>query len=169
MQAATHLSTQIRIVKPGVFKRDYEFYLDDTLKATLKYESAFKSKAIISINNHKWHICRTGFWKKQIELKADQSPYTKATIPSNWKYHISFRAANGNSYTFKPAGFWKRTWIWIDEQEQPVIEMKTTSPFSKGQGTVVLLQPATEELYLMMVFGWYQVIAYQRDAAAASG
>jgi hypothetical protein len=159
---------QIQVSKNGAFKRHYAFFLNDTLLATLIYGSTWRDDAIIQIGDHTWQIKRIGFWKKQIELKADQSPYTKVSIPYNWKYRISYRTDSGIVYSFKPTGFWKRTWAWFNEKEQMVIGMKTVASFSKRRGEISIYQPPTEELYLLMILGWYQLLTYQQHASAAA-
>lgn len=165
---AVSVSSSVQVRKPHAFKRRYEFWQNDQLVAVLEYEKRFSCDAVISIGDHKWKIKTAGFWKKSIELTAEQSPYTKTRIAYCWNFRLSFPAENNHTYNFKPIGFWKRSWAWYDENDNPVVEMKTNQFSRKNRGQITLHQPPSNNGYLLMMLGWYQLLAYEQHSAAVA-
>lgn len=166
MNAATPIQIEVR--KPGYFKRVYEFWLNDKQVATLSIKRGWRNNAVFSIGEKQWEIHSIGFWKRSFELTAQQSPFTKQNIEYNWKYRMNFKDTQGNWYLFKKTGTWKSRWCWIDEKGQPYIEMKSIHFSKKRRGQITLSRPATEDIYLLMLLGWFQMITYEAQVAVAA-
>lgn len=169
MNASTPVQIEVR--KPGYFKRRYEFYSNDKQVAVIQLKKGWRNQATFFIGEKQWDIRCLGFWKRSFELTAQQSPYTKQNIEYNWKYKMNFKDSSGNWYLFKKIGVWKARWCWIDEKGQPYIEMKSVHFSKKRRGEITLSRPATDDIYLLMLLGWFQLITYEAQvtvAAAAS-
>lgn len=166
MSIAIPLEIQVR--KPKTFKCHFEFWQNNEMVAVLDYSSIFKKDATISIKNNQWKIKTVGFWKRYIELTAEQSPYTKSRIDFKWSFKMSFSFDNRQEYHLKPVGFWRRTWSWYDDQEKMVLEIKSNQWSKSNRGKITLHQPLTADLYFLMVLGWYQLLAYEEHAGAAA-
>lgn len=149
-------------------KRNFSFDLGQRGTATLQYENWFCSKAVGSINDRKWNFRRKGFWKKQLDIVAQQSPYTKTHIDLSWKQRLSVYAGNNHLYHFKPIGFWRKSWGWFDSGGQKLIEMKSSRLSRKRRGIITVFQPAMQESYWLMLVGWFQLMAWEDQAAAAA-
>jgi hypothetical protein len=159
---------QIDIKKPGYFKRQYEFFSNGKLLAGMEFKSAFTSRASFFIGKNQWQIQSVGLWKKHLDIIADQSPFTKLQLDFSWKYKLRFKDSRGNWYLFKRTSVWGSTWAWIDEKGKPYIQMKSKHFSRSSRGYILLFEQGNEEMYLMMLIGWYQLIAYERQAAAAA-
>jgi hypothetical protein len=158
---------EIQVKKPKAFKRRYEFYENDRQVALLDYEKAYKSCAIAVIDDKKWKLRRVGFWKSYIEIIAEQSPYTKTRIEFSWTFKTRYRAENGKEYVLKNTSSWKSKWAWLDENKNPVIEIKSCQFKRENRGHILIHanKPAPKELLLLMLVGWYQVTAQENNAA----
>ena len=160
-------SVDIDIKKPGFFRRRYEFFNNDNLLASLEFKSAFNYRAIISIGNKQWQIRAYGFWNRFLEISTDQSPFTKLHLEFGWKRKLQYKDGRNNQYFFKRTRAWKSNWAWLDEKGNPVIEMRSNQLSCRNRGHVLLSQQGNEDMYLMILIGWYQLMMYESQAAAA--
>ena len=158
-----NLTTDILISKTRGKKRHYTFNLGTHGQATLQYESLFCKNAIGYINHEEWKFIRKGFWKKELEITAQQSPYTKIHIKLN-----ELRAPDNNTYTFKPIGFMKRRGVWFDATGQQVMKIKSNH-FSRGRrGLVTEHQAWTPLMSWLLLVGWFQLVIWEEQTAAAA-
>jgi hypothetical protein len=165
---STAVPLQIQIKKPHTFKRHFEFWQNEELVAVLDYQKWFNKLAIVSIKDNQWKIKTSGFWKKHIELTAEQSPYTKIRIDFKWNYRLSFSFDNRQVYYLKPVGFWRRTWAWHDDNDKVVLEIRSNQWSKNNRGKITMHQPPSANLYFLMVLGWYQLLTYEEHSAAAA-
>lgn len=168
MPVETPVLTEIDVRKPGYFKRQYGFWLGDKQVAAIEFKKGWSHKATFVTGDKKWDVRSCGFWSKRIELIAQQSPYTKLTLEYNWKYKINFKDSNGNWYLFKRTGVWKSCWNWIDEKGNPVMKLKSIHFSRKARGRISFFKPVTDEMYLLMLIGWFQLVNYEAQAAVAA-
>lgn len=161
-------ATSIQVIKPQLFKRHYQFMVDNDVIAELIYPRAYGKTAGAIIKNKKWQVRKGGFWKHYIEFIADQSPYTKEKIEFGWNFNLKMTSGDGKTYHLKKTSFWKNVWSWLDESNQPVIEMKSNKLSRKNRGNVTFHQPQKTELTLLMLIGWFMIVSYE-DATAAAG
>lgn len=159
---------EISISKTREKKRHYSFFRGDTPVATLQYQSAFCKNAVIIIDDIQWNYTRKGFWKKELEIERQQSPYTKTNIRFGWSNKFSVRAEDNNMYHFKSEGFWRKRYTWYDAAGQKLMEMKSNSFSRRRRGTVTMLQPVRSELLWLMMLGWFQLVLWEEAAAAAA-
>lgn len=163
---STTVPLQIQVKKPGTFIRQYEFWLQEERIAILDYPKRFTNAATISIKDNQWKIKTVGFWKTHIEITAEQSPYTKSRLDMKWTYKLSFSFDNRQVYHFKPTGFWKNVWTWFDDKNNPVIEIRSNQLSNKSRGKITLHQPASKNLYFLMMLGWFQLLTYEAHTSA---
>ena len=160
--------THIQVKKPQIFKRHYEFWLKEQELAVLDYGKVWYSEAIFRVRDHQWKFKTTGFWKRFIEVTAEQSPYIKLRIHTKWAYKMSVSLDNRNTWHFKGTGFWKRTWGWYDEKENMVIEIRSNYFSKKNRGEIILHQPITHDMLLLAALGWYEVVAFEEHTSASA-
>jgi hypothetical protein len=156
----------ILISKTRGVKRHYTLDMGVHGKATLQYESTFNKNAIGVINQDKWKFTRKGFWKKELEITAEQSPYTKTTVKFGWSSKMTLRAPDNNTYHFKGVGWWRRRWIWFDSANQQLIEIKSNGFSRSRRGLVTLHQPWSPTLSWLLLVGWFQLVIWEEQAAA---
>jgi hypothetical protein len=159
---------EILISKTRGKKRHYSFDLGARGTATLQYESAFCKNAIVRINDLQWNFIRKGFWKKELDIEAQQSPFTKTQIKFGWGHKFTVRAEDNNKYQFKAEGFWRRRYIWYDSAGQKLMEIRSNVFSRNRRGSATLLQPASSELIWLMMLGWFQLVLWEEQAAAAA-
>jgi hypothetical protein len=163
-----NIPQQITISKLRGRKRNFQFDMGTYGTASLLYKNFFCKQAVATINDLKYKFERKGFWKKEVSIEADQSPYTKTHFQCGWGSKFSLRTEDNNTYYFKPIGFWRRTWGWFDATGQKVIEIKSNRLSRKRRGVVAFFQPIRPELLWLMMVGWFQVVYYEDSTAAAA-
>lgn len=157
---------EILITKTKGKKRHYSFDLGNKGIITLQYESAFCKNAIGMINDWQWKFIRKGFWKKELEISGQQSPYTKTHIKFGWGHKLSVRAEDNNMYHFKAEGWWRRKWVWYNAAGQKLMEISSNHFSRQRRGKVLLLQPFRNELAWLMMVGWFQLVIWEEQTAA---
>jgi hypothetical protein len=162
-----NIPQEILVSKTRGKKRHYTIDMGAHGTATIQYESAFCKNAIGYINNDQWKFVRKGFWKKELEIKSEQSPYTKTNIKFGWGNKISLRAPDNNTYNFKAVGWWRRRWIWYDAAGQQLMEIKSNGFSRSRRGIVTLNQPWTPTLSWLLLVGWFQLVIWEEQTAAA--
>src|SRR5690349_20893613 len=92
---------QIQIRKPKTFKRHFEFFSGDRELAVLDYKNSFCKQATATSDDKKWILNRKGFWKPTLEISAEQSPYTKSSLPHKWNFRVFFKTESGKELMLK--------------------------------------------------------------------
>lgn len=159
----------IDVFKKKDAKKQFEFFENEKPIANIDYPKRFSKTATITAGKNVWKIARTGFWKHYIEITSEQSPYTKWKVHQNWKSELTLRTDDNKLYSFKKAGFWKQRWLWHNETDQPVLELKACGWPQKKKGTVTFLTKKDDNLLWLSFVGFFLVMCAQEDAAAAVG
>lgn len=158
----------IEIIKPKVFRWDCLFYKDGAPVGSLKKDGKWSSrKFIAAFGDRQWRFNLSGFWKPEMEITAEQSPYIKYKMAWGHNARLSFRSSDGFEYQFYRKGFWKQRWYWKDHADNILMEFHPSGFFSKA--TCYIHQPHKEFIYLLMLMGWCKVRMVQEAAAAAAG
>ena len=148
-------------------KRHYTLDMGANGIATIQYQSTFCKNAIGYINQDHWKFVRLGFWKKELEISEQQSPYTKTHIRFGWGHKMSLRAPDNNTYTFKQEGFWRRRWVWYNAADQPLMEIKSNGFSRSRRGLVMPHQTWSPLLSWLLLVGWFQLVIWEEQTAAA--
>jgi hypothetical protein len=129
---STNIPSQIivRQEKGGWLKRSFSFLANDTLIATLQYDSSFANKAHASISGNDFLIRRRGFWKYYLEITSLTSTQDQVRADLNWRGGMKITDSTGESYVFKATGLWKPRWKWLDRHERTLVEIRSNQ-FSK--------------------------------------
>jgi hypothetical protein len=162
-----NIPQQILISKTRGKKRHYTLDMGKHGTATIQYESAFCKNAVGTINNEEWKFVRKGFWKKDLEIAAQQSPYTKTNIKLGWGHKLSLRGPDNNMYHFKATGFWRRRWVWTDAAGQKLMEIKSNGFSRSRRGLVSFNQQWSPLLSWLLLVGWFQLVIWEEQTAAA--
>ena len=157
----------IEIIRSKEAKRRYDFLVNDICIASVDYPKRFAKRAMLKNSNGQWTIARKGWFKHVLEIASDQSPYTKWSLPQNWRAKTTIRTEDNRLFTFQRKNFWKCSWYWVNEKEEKVIEIKSNKWPSKKRGTIMLLNAADMALLFLAQIGWFIVLNEQDDAAVA--
>ena len=159
----------IEVIKSKEGKKRFEFLENDQTFASIDYPKRFQKKATLSAGNQKWEIQRRGWWKHTIEIAADQSPYTKLSAIQNWKGQMFIRTDDNRQFYLKKKGFWKPAWHWLNEKEEPVVEINPCVGWPKRKrGTITIHNSNDTNLTFLALIGWFVSLTAQEDAATAA-
>ena len=156
------------VVKVKKAKKRYEFLSDDKIVGQLDFPKRYSKAALASAGDNKWQIRRTGWWKTYLEIESQQSPYTKWKVNQNWKGGLSIRTDDNKTYSLCRKGFWRTSWVWTNEKNEPVIEMRHCSWPSKKTSSITFAKIPDQHLVLLALAGWFVLICAQDEAAAAA-
>ena len=159
----------LEVVKSKEAKKRFEFLSNEMPVANVDYPKRFEKKATITADNQKWLINRKGWWKHSIEISSEQSPYSKWSLIQNWKGQTSIRTDDNRQFFLKKRGFWKPAWFWLNEKEEPFVEIAPCGGWPKRKkGTITIHNPSDKASTFLALIGWFIALAAQEDAAAAA-
>jgi hypothetical protein len=156
-------------VQPARLKQAFELQAANEVVATLQFSRA--SLAAAETAEQKWTFKREGFWHPQITVRMPGSDINMAVFKPAWGGGGTLELAQGRLLHFGAANFWHSQWSWADPAGQPLVNFKSHASLLKTEGQVVIEAggSAVPELPLLVVLGWYLLILFARDAAAAGG
>src|SRR5688500_4895309 len=157
---------QIQIKQPHTFKRYFEFCVNNEVVGVLKFDKAFCHEATASFGEWQWTFKIDGFFKRFLEVAAQQSPYTKSRVKLNWDNKLSFTTDERNNWCLKPVGFWKRTWNWFNDKNESVIQLRSNAFSKNNRGEVLLNQRVNKESFLLILIAWFQVIVEEEKTVS---
>lgn len=163
-----NLTPDILISKTRGKKRHYTINLGTHGQATLQYESLFCKNAIGHINNEEWKFIRKGFWKTELDIVAQQSPYTKTHVKFGWNQKLTLRAPDNNTYTFKTTGWMRKRWVWLDAQGIQIMQIKSNFFSRNRRGLITEHQAWTPLMSWLLLVGWYQLVIWEEQTAAVA-
>ena len=157
----------IEIRKIKGYKKRYELSVGDKLMI-LDFPARYKMNAVISIGSKTYSIKRTGWWKRYISIESNQSPFTNWKVQQRWNAGEEFRTEDNRVYRLKKGGFFSNKWHWLDEQDQPIIELKEYHWSISKKATAVFFSKVDDTVLWLTAVGWFLIICRQQDAAAAA-
>ena len=131
----------------------FDLTQDDKLIGKLSHEKWFKFNAVIEItNNSNYQVEPKGFWGTTIELKDGEKVLLKFKM--NWNGEIVVQTYFNDfekDYIFKQTGFFKGSFILIDQEG---IELLVMKPHLKWNKMKKFLQVWNLVRFLNTTSGW---------------
>lgn len=158
----------IEIIKSKDAKKRYDFLLEGKVIAFLDFPNRWAKAAIAQAGDLQWKITRKGWWKHTIEISAEQSPYSKWNAAMGWRGTISIRTEDNKQFHLKRKGFWNTSWVWMNEQNETVVELQFNVWLSRKRGLITLNNTANSSLIWLSLVGWFIAICAREDARAAA-
>jgi hypothetical protein len=155
-------------VQPARSKQAFELRASDDVVATLEFERS--SLASAETAGQKWTFKREGFWHPQVTIRVPGSDSNVAVFKPAWTGGGSLELSEGRLLRFGAANFWHSQWDWSDVASQaPLLHFKSHAGLLRMEGQVDIETAAVTypELPLLVVLGWYLLILFARDSAAA--
>ena len=154
-------------VQPARLKSEFELRAGEELVGTLRWQRA--SLATGETADQTWTFKREGFWHPRITVRVPGSDDNVATFQPSWAGGGTLDL-DGKQLRFGAANFWHSQWDWMDGQNQPLVHFKSHQGLLKVEGEVTVEAGAMKspDLPLLVVLGWYLLVLFARDAAAAS-
>lgn len=161
-------SQELVWVQPARLQRVFELHASDDVVAVLRFESA--SLASGETAWQKWTFKRERFWRGQVTIRTPDSVDAVVFKPARMGGG-ALELSQGRLLHFGAANFWHSRWDWSDNESQaPLIHFKSRPGLLKTEGQVDIETKAVTypELPLLVVLGWYLLIVFARNAAAAA-
>jgi hypothetical protein len=155
-------------VQPARSKQAFELHASDDVVATLQFERS--SLASGESGEQKWTFKREGFWHPQVTVRIPGSDANVAVFKPAWTGGGTLDLPQGRTLHFGAANFWHSQWDWSDVASQaPLVHFKSHAGLLRMEGQVDVETTAVSypELPLLVVLGWYLLILFARDSAAA--
>lgn len=155
-------------VQPARLQQAFELNASDDVVATLRFERA--SLASGETAEQKWTFKREGFWHPHVTIRVPDSDDNVAVFKPAWTGGGSLELPQGRLLRFGAANFWHSQWDWSDVASQAaLVHFKSHAGLMKREGQVDIETEALTdpELPLLVVLGWYLLILFARDSAAA--
>lgn len=149
-------------------KQAFELRVSDEVVATLQFQRA--SLAAGETAEEQWTFKREGFWHPQVTVRVAGSDANVAVFKPAWTGGGTLELPQGRLLRFGAANFWHSQWDWSDPESKPLVHFKSHAGLLKMEGEVgIEPEAATQsDLPLLVVLGWYLLILFARDSAAAS-
>jgi hypothetical protein len=156
-------------VQPARLKQSFELRATDEAVATLQFQRA--SLANGEAAQQQWTFKREGFWHPQVTIRVAGSDTNMAVFKPAWTGGGTLELSQGRLLRFGAANFWHSQWDWSDPAGNPLVHFKSHAGVLKTEGEVGIETAAVglAELSLLVVLGWYLLILFARDSAAAAG
>lgn len=143
---------------------------DGKAVATIKKRSIWNTRVEIDAPGNRWVLERKGFWRRRVEITSVATGESPATFYyKGWGIGGELHFADGRVYRWGSSSWTGSKWAWTDEYGQPLIGFHRRGAFvPRGE---LYFDAATETMPsvpLLVFLGWYLVLLYQMDAAAAA-
>ncbi len=155
--------------QPKRSKRHFELRIGDTTLATLRWEKAFRSRAIAeTADGASWSFERKG-WGTQV-LVSVGTEASAVYKRSGWGGKGRLALPNGRTWVWTRPRFWGSTWAWVSESGETLMSLKQKSGLFKitGQADVAPEAAALPETPLLILLGWYLMVIMAEDAATSA-
>ena len=158
---------QLVWTQPARMQQAFELRLGDDPLGSLEFERG--TLAVGVVDDGRWSFKREGFWHPQVTVRIPGSDENVAVFKPRWAGGGTLQLSQGRELRFASANFWHSQWDWLDGGES-LAHFKGHAGFLKTEGEVEIESDALRlvETPLLVVLGWYLLILFGRDAAAAS-
>lgn len=162
--------------QPEGLERRFELRAQESLFAVLVFQSPWGTLATSETAADSWTIKRVGFLNPRVTVRVTGEDENLAIYwPKFWGGgHLKF--PDGRQFEWQSTNFWSTEWCFSDAAENRLLQFKPGAE-KPGLKEVMKTQAQVEiaprafnlpELPLLLVLGWYLLVLYQDDAAAAA-
>jgi hypothetical protein len=155
-------------VQPSMMHQAFELRAGDEVVATLAFQRS--SLATAQTAEQSWTFKREGFWHPHVTARVADSDQNLAVFRPHWMGGGTLDLGDAGQLRFGAANFWHTQWDWQTSQGKSLVHFKSQHGFLKS-GAQVEIEPdeaTNPDLPLLVVLGWYLLVLFARDAAAAS-
>lgn len=164
-------------VQPKTMARTYLLHSGETEYATLSFQSAFGSLAIAETAEHAWSFKRMGFFNPRVTVRRANEEIDLALYQPRWTgSEGTLSISGGRIFQWKATNFWATKFAFLDSAGGAILTFKEGSQegrFSDLFKTQARLEIESlgwqlPELDLLVTLGWYLLVLYHEDTAAAA-
>ncbi len=153
--------------QPARSKRAFELRAGDEVVATLRF--ARGSLAEAEAANHRWTFKREGFWHPRVTVRVEGSDTDVAVFKPSWSGGGTLERPQ-EPVKLIAANMWHSQWVWQVTKDVPLVHFKSHQGFFKTSAEVEVSRGAVDpaDVPLLVLLGWYLILLFAEDAAAAS-
>ncbi len=156
--------------------KSFRLFSDEQLIGTLDFRSIFGTLAEATTSIQTWTFKRVGFLNVRVTVRKPDEDLDYAVFYPRIFGDGLLQIMDGRSFSWAPLNFWRTKWMFFDNGDIPILqfaeggqEFKISEIF-KTQAEVTILDASlsTQELALLVPFGFYLLILHKNDAAAGA-
>ena len=168
---------QLNWIQPKALEQTFELRGNEDLYASLIFPKSLGSLAEAEASNGKWTFKRVGFFNVTITIREVGKETDLAVYkPKRMSYSGSLEFSNGEIFHWQSSNFWSTKFEFQDVNNNTVVAFKSgieepkLKDWFKTQARVEFSEKAKKypELELLILFGWYLIIALQLDSSAGA-
>ena len=165
--AETGLTTLIW-VRSRMTRREYNILANGELVGALRWPSLWSSLAMVETAGKRWTFQRFGLLRRKMCVRADGQSTDEAVFLSGWWGRGILELGAGRRYRWQRQGFWHPWWMFLDEQDIPVVQCRSQLALFRGGGRIEIAPSLLQhpDVPLLVLLGVYRVIERRRRAAA---
>jgi hypothetical protein len=156
-------------VQAGVFSHEHHLVLGEERLATLRFGGFASREASAESSEGRWILRRDGWLSRNVTVLDAASERAIAHFEVRWLGRGTLTFEGGESFDWRPYGFWRLEWGFARENGDPVVCIRRRFSFMRDRASVVVEHDSrpNRELEAMAILGWYVLVRRKRGAAAA--
>lgn len=168
---------QLIWIQPKAVEQSFELRGDEEVYATLNFPKSLGSLAEAAASNGKWTFKRVGFFNITVTIREVGKENDVAVFkPKRMSYSGTLEFSNGKVFHWQSSNFWSTRFEFLDSNNKTVavfksgVEEPKLKDWFKTQARVEIFEEAKDlpEMELLILFGWYLIIALQLDSSAGA-
>jgi hypothetical protein len=157
---------ELRWVRPNRRRGEYELRAGDEALVRSSYEGAHGGRVRVEAGDDSWLIEQKGLAQRIIVAHLDtETELETPVVERSMTGRATVRFADGRSYRWQCASFWRDIWTWNNSEGTTLLQLK--------RGSQVQIEPAAQELTgerstdlaLLAALGWFLHKEYEQNAA----
>ncbi|MBX7225082.1 MAG: hypothetical protein K1X55_03570 [Chitinophagales bacterium] len=159
-----------KIIQPSFWKGSYIFQSNHSKIIGIKWLNIWKDEVEISIDNDKYVLKNTSFWKTSYSL-IDESGKKVLELKEKFFSPVEILFSNGSdTYFFKTKNFWKGEMAWYSSGDFPVlIYSRNGLSFKNPYSFEVQESRINDEIINFLIpLGWYIIKRKQKRTSAVA-
>ena len=105
---------------------EHELRAGETLVATLRQPSVWRSAAAATTANGSWTFDRVGIWRMTSTIRDAGTGAELGRFEPRWTGTGLLNLASGARYRWDKANFWATQYVWRDDLGQDLVRFRST-------------------------------------------
>lgn len=173
----TQIHQPLEWVQLKAMERRFELRAGEETLGSLEFQSAFGSLAVADCGTERWTFKRVGFFRPRVTIRREGEQQDLAVYRPKWSGSEGvLEISSGRTYTWQTANFWATRYVLAGEDGQALVSYQSglddnqIKDLFKSQARVEISPAAARlpELPLLVCAGWYLILLYKEDSAAAT-
>jgi len=165
MNADQAAGRELEWCQPESFRRFYQLKFQGSEVGTLRFEKRYGSRATGAYGESKWTFKRTGFFSRNVSVRASGSETDIAMFTQGWTGGGSIAFNSGRRYRLRYKNLWGTRWAFEAEDRTAVVSLSGPRGLLKHRGTTTVAPFAANlpETPVMLLLIWYVRLLMNAD------